>query len=39
MGDLEKGLGWVYLSHALRNKYKNAEREWGWQWLFPSGKL
>jgi integron integrase len=37
--DLENGLGWVYLPNALKNKYKKAEREWGWQWVFPSGIL
>jgi integron integrase len=36
--DLKEGLGWVYLPNALKNKYRNAEKEWGWQWVFPSGK-
>ena len=39
MKDLEKGLGWVSLPNALKKKYKNADREWGWQWVFPSGRL
>ncbi len=37
--DLGKGLGWVHLRNALRNKYKSADSDWGWQWVFPSGKL
>lgn len=36
--DLKEGLGWVYLPSALKNKYRNTEKEWGWQWVFPSGK-
>jgi len=24
--------------HALARKYPNAEREWGWQWVFPSAR-
>lgn len=39
MKDLKEGLGWVYLPGALEKKYKNADREWGWQWVFPSGRL
>jgi integron integrase len=34
--DLAEGLGWVALPDALRVKYPNAEREWAWQWVFPS---
>ncbi len=34
--DLEKGCGEVYLPHALGRKYKNAGREWGWQYVFPA---
>lgn len=30
------GLGTVYMPPALARKYPNAEREWGWQWVFPS---
>ena len=37
--DLEKGYGSVYLPDALARKYPNAAREWGWQYVFPSGKL
>ncbi|MGB9872428.1 MAG: integron integrase, partial [Anaerolineae bacterium] len=34
--DLARGYGAVYLPDALARKYPNAEREWGWQWVFPS---
>jgi integron integrase len=34
--DLAEGLGWVALPSALARKYPNAEREWQWQWVFPS---
>ena len=34
--DLAQGYGTVYLPHALAHKYKNAEKEWGWQYVFPS---
>ncbi len=37
--DLKKGLGEVYLPYALDKKYPNAPREWGWQYVFPSGKI
>ena len=37
--DLEKGLGRVHLPDALANKYPNADRAWGWQYLFPSPVL
>jgi len=36
--DLSGGWGSVVLSHALGRKYRNAAREWGWQWLFPQGR-
>jgi integrase len=29
----------VYLPDALARKYPNAAKEWGWQYVFPSGKL
>ena len=29
----------VYLPYALERKYKNASREWGWQYVFPAAKL
>jgi integron integrase len=36
--DLEAGWGAVELPHALERKYRNAAREWSWQWLFPQGR-
>jgi len=37
--DLERGWGRVYMPDALSRKYPHAEREWGWQWLFPAAKV
>lgn len=37
--DLSDGYGAVYLPFALSRKYPHAERDWGWQYVFPSGKL
>ena len=37
--DLVKGRGSVALAGALRGKYPNAEREWGWQWMFPATRF
>ncbi|KPA16642.1 integron integrase, partial [Candidatus Magnetomorum sp. HK-1] len=37
--DLSKGHGAVYLPYALSRKYKNAEKEWQWQYVFPAGSL
>ena len=34
--DLRTGLGRVALPNALARKYPNAEKEWGWQWVFPA---
>ncbi len=34
--DLRDGLGSVTLPDALARKYPNADREWGWQWVFPA---
>lgn len=36
--DLDEGFGKVYLPHALDRKYPNANREWVWQYVFPSFK-
>ena len=33
--DLAAGCGAVELPHALERNYRNAAREWCWQWLFP----
>lgn len=37
--DLAQGFGEVYLPFALEKKYRNAAREWGWQYVFPSRQL
>ena len=37
--DLRAGYGRVYLPYALTKKYPNADREWGWQYIFPSRSL
>jgi integrase len=29
----------VYLPYALERKYPNANRDWGWQWVFPARDL
>lgn len=34
--DLEAGHGAVHLPHALARKYRNAETELGWQFVFPA---
>ncbi|MGH7818357.1 MAG: tyrosine-type recombinase/integrase, partial [Candidatus Binatia bacterium] len=36
--DLTEGFGETYLPHALARKYRNAPREWGWQYLFPAAR-
>jgi site-specific recombinase XerD len=36
--DLAAGWGTVELPHALERKYRNAAREWAWQWLLPQGR-
>ncbi|MCK5348695.1 MAG: tyrosine-type recombinase/integrase [Desulfobacula sp.] len=33
------GFGHVYLPYALSRKYKNAAKEWNWQYVFPSRNL
>ena len=37
--DLAAGLGGVLLPFALAEKYPNAEKEWAWQWVFPSAMI
>lgn len=37
--DLKSGLGEVWLPFALSQKYQNAAREWGWQYVFPSAQI
>jgi len=34
--DLAGGLGRAPPPHSLACKYPNADREWGWQWVFPA---
>ncbi len=35
--DLRAGFGRIELPHALDRKISHADREWRWQYLFPSG--
>ena len=37
--DLSQGGGAVYLPYALERKYPKANREWGWQYVFPAKKI
>jgi integron integrase len=37
--DLREGFGGVFLPGALERKYRNAPREWIWQWFFPAKNL
>ncbi len=37
--DLAAGLGRVVLPHALERKYPQAPAEWGWQFVFPAGRV
>ena len=37
--DLARGYGAVYLPDALARKYPHADREWGWQYVFPASRL
>ncbi len=37
--DLGKGYGSVYLPFALERKYPNANRDWIWQYVFPSDRI
>ena len=37
--DLKKGFGDAVLPYALAAKYKNASKEFGWQYLFPAEKV
>jgi len=36
--DLKAGFGSVYLPYALERKYPNANRSWGWQYVFPASR-
>jgi integron integrase len=37
--DLAQGFGRVYVPAALQRKSPHANREWGWQWVFPSSQI
>ena len=37
--DIDAGHGDVYLPEALARKYRNASREYRWQYVFPAKKL
>jgi integrase len=37
--DLGDSYGETYLPYALERKYKNARREWAWQYVFRATKL
>lgn len=37
--DLRDGYAGVFLPGALEKKYRNAPREWIWQWFFPAKTL
>lgn len=39
LSDIGSGNGRVYLPNALARKYPNANREPGWQYLFPSERI
>ena len=36
--DVREGFGHAYLPHALARKYPTADRDWGWQYVFPSSR-
>lgn len=36
--DVRKGLGRAPLPDALLRKYPNADRQWGWQYVFPASR-
>jgi site-specific recombinase XerD len=37
--DLSRGLGRVYMPDALQRKCPQANRAWGWQWVFPASQI
>ncbi len=37
--DLAQGHGAVFLPEALKRKYPKADRQWAWQYVFPSATL
>ena len=36
--DLQEGFGSVELPQALERKYRNADKEWAWQYIFPASQ-
>jgi integrase len=36
---LDESIAGVYLPVALARKYRNAGKDWRWQWLWPSRKI
>ena len=37
--DLEDGFGSVHLPFALSRKFPDADRQWAWQYVFPSSRI
>jgi integron integrase len=37
--DLAKGFGSAYLPFALARRFPHADRQWIWQYVFPSGRI
>ncbi len=37
--DIKKGVGEVYLPFALERKYRDAGKDWIWQYVFPSDRI
>ena len=37
--DLARGFGGVFLPDAIARKYPGAERDWGWQYVFPGERI
>jgi integron integrase len=37
--DLRQGVGSVFLPNALARKYPGADRQWSWQYVFPSAAV
>ncbi|MDG1897659.1 MAG: tyrosine-type recombinase/integrase [Fuerstiella sp.] len=37
--DLDHGAGWVWMPFALAEKYPDARRQFGWQYVFPGRNL
>ena len=37
--DISQGFGEVWLPFALERKYRNAAKEWIWQYVFPSDRI